>query len=195
MRVKICGLTRPEDVRTAVEAGADAVGLVLAAGSPRTVEDAEPLLAAAGDALKVAVFRTYSGTSVEGFDLVQAFTFAKPPPAPHLLAVRDRPEEHAVLEAALTEAAGTPIGRAVLDGAGGGGQGEPADWARARTFAARGPLLLAGGLTPDNVATAVRIVRPFGVDVSSGVEIAPDIKDPARIRAFVAAARAALENA
>ena len=71
------------------------------------------------------------------------------------------------------------------------GQGERADWERAAALAARTHLILAGGLTPENVGEAIRRVRPFGVDVSSGVESAPGVKDPARIAAFVAAARAA----
>ena len=73
-----------------------------------------------------------------------------------------------------------------------GGTGHLADWEIARALAQRAEILLAGGLTPDNVAEAVRAVRPWGVDVSSGVEAAPGRKDPARVRAFIAAARSGL---
>jgi phosphoribosylanthranilate isomerase len=71
------------------------------------------------------------------------------------------------------------------------GSGEVADWEQARELATQTRLILAGGLTPDNVGEAIGIVRPYGVDVSSGVEIAPGHKDPERIRRFVAAVRAA----
>ena len=72
-----------------------------------------------------------------------------------------------------------------------GGTGRTIDWQAAREIAATRPLVLAGGLTPDNVAEAVRIVAPWGVDVASGVERAPGVKDPERVRAFVRAVRAA----
>src|SRR5690606_35214970 len=72
-----------------------------------------------------------------------------------------------------------------------GGTGQTADWEAARPLAARWPLFLAGGLTPANVAEAIRAVGPWGVDVASGVEAAPGKKDPARMRAFVAAVREA----
>lgn len=191
MFIKICGLTDPDDVRLAVDAGVDAVGVVFAEDAARVVDDPQPLLEAAGSTLKVAVFHTYTGTPVPGFDIVQAFHFAEPPPLPGLGAFRDRIEEHDALVDALRTAPTTPLGRAVLDGPGGGGRGIPGDWPRARSFAAVGPLMLAGGLTPENVAEAIGIVGPFGVDVSSGVERTPGRKDGDRMRAFVAAARAA----
>jgi phosphoribosylanthranilate isomerase len=81
----------------------------------------------------------------------------------------------------------------VLDAAqaGYGGGGRTFDWSRARVIAAKRPVLLAGGLTPDNVAAAIATVRPLGVDVASGVESKPGTKDPRAVAAFVRAARSA----
>lgn len=187
--VKICGLTRPDDVRAAIDAGADAIGIVLAEDSPRTVRDPGPLLDVAAGVLRVAVFRTWSGQPVEGFDVVQAFDFAGEPPLPALRAYRDGPHVERRFERAPT-----PLGDGLLDGPAGGGRGVPADWPRAARLAHRHRLVLAGGLTPDTVTRAIQFVRPGGVDVSSGVERAPGLKDPALVRAFVTNAhRVALE--
>ncbi|MEN0066506.1 MAG: hypothetical protein AAGA48_30495, partial [Myxococcota bacterium] len=125
--IKICGLTHPEAVQHAIDAGADAIGIVLAQGSPRTIRDPRPLLAVCKGVVRVAVFRAYTGQPVEGFDLVQAFAFDEVPPLPRLPAFRDRTAEHPGLTEALAQGDDTPIGRAVLDGPGGGGQGITAD--------------------------------------------------------------------
>jgi phosphoribosylanthranilate isomerase len=87
-----------------------------------------------------------------------------------------------------------PRGRFLYEGPR-SGTGEVADWARARALASAGELILAGGLNPDNVRDGISRVRPFGVDVSSGVEDRPGHKDPARIFAFVERARAAFAQA
>lgn len=187
--MKICGLCRPDDVRAAVDAGADAIGIVCCP-SARRVEDAAPLLRVAGGAVRVAVFRTWDGEDLDGFDLVQAFAFGRPPPIPRLWAVRDGvgtvPERGPLFPR-------FPVAF-VLDGPGDGGAGLPADRERAAALARRFPLALAGGLQAETVGAAIRAVRPVAVDVSSGVERTPRIKDPARIRAFVDAARATLED-
>ena len=104
------------------------------------------------------------------------------------------PEFHAaadLVERMSTFRRTSPNGLILLEGVGRGGRGERADWGRAAEVARLGPLALAGGLTPDNVAEAIRRVRPFGVDVSSGVERAPGIKDPEKVRAFFEAVRRA----
>lgn len=178
MYVKICGLTHPADVEAAIAAGADLLGFVLCA-SPRQVFDPAPLLEAAAGVETVAVFRTWSGQDVSRFDRVQAFRFEGTPPAAMLPAYRDAP--------GLVP----PDGEWLLDSASGGGSGQRVPTERARELARHGRAWLAGGLTPDNVAQAVRTIRPVGVDVSSGVEAYPGRKDPAAIIAFVNAARAA----
>ncbi|MBX2799512.1 MAG: phosphoribosylanthranilate isomerase [Myxococcales bacterium] len=185
--IKICGVTRPEDVRAAIDAGADAIGIVCCEGSPRTVLDPEPLLVAAESVIRVAVFRTWDGQELKGFDVVQAFDFRTTPPLPRLIAHKDADDLQ-------LRTSPTPLGDALLDGPAGGGQGIAADASRAHALARRCRLVLAGGLTPHTVAAAIRTVRPAAVDVSSGVESTPGRKDPHAVRAFVTAARAALEE-
>lgn len=186
--MKICGLCRPDDVRAAVDAGADAIGIVRCV-SPRQVDDPGPLLRVAGDVVRIAVYRTWDGEDLDGFDVVQAFTFRRPPPIPALWAVRDGD--------ALPQAR-SPLPRFpvvfVLDGPGDGGAGIGGDRRRAAALARRFPVALAGGLRAETVQAAIREVGPAAVDVSSGVERTPRCKDPARIRAFVNAARAAGED-
>jgi len=193
MFVKICGLTRPADVEAACAAGADALGFVFADSVRRvTPEQAAQLCAGLPRTLvRVAVMRHPSPAEwdavAEGFrpDWLQtdAGDFAGLRLTPGVAArpvYRDTPtlDEAAVAEADV-----------VLFEAAASGAGRRADWDRAARLAARTRLILAGGLDPDNVAEAIRRVRPWGVDVSSGVESRRGIKDPARIAAFVAAAR------
>lgn len=190
---KICGLTTPEDVEVAVRAGADAVGLVLAA-SPRRVDPglARELLAAAVGVERIAVFRTPTPLEIRAvedlpFDAVQADAgFDQPPPGWYVLpAYRDAPGVR-LPETTATEGL---RGAFLLDGPAGGGSGVRADVARAAAAARRGSLVLAGGLDPDNVAGAIAAIRPYAVDVSSGVESRRGVKDPARIEAFLAAVK------
>ena len=197
IRVKICGLTHPEDVRAAVDAGADAVGLVFAR-SARQVDpvQAEELLAAAHGVLKVAVFRTLEPRHLAALrglpiDLLQAERVQATPPLPLLPALSDGP---LLLDRALAAATPTPLGEVLVDGPQGGGRGVPADRGRAAAVARLVPTVLAGGLTPETVGAAIAAVRPIAVDVSSGVCAGPRRKDPARIHAFVAAVRAAEET-
>lgn len=200
--VKICGLTTPRDVETAVRAGATAVGLVFAT-SPRRVDPvlAAELLAAARGVQRVAVFRVPTESELAAiahlpFDAVQAdggWSGALPVGWFPIPAWRNTPEDlDALRTRTWTTWQGSLDGAFLLDGPRGGGLGERGDLSRAVEAARLGPCVLAGGLDADNVAEAVAAVRPVGVDVSSGVESAPGVKDPARIEAFVAAARAAL---
>lgn len=200
VRVKVCGVTTEAGIRAAVATGVDAVGFVFAA-SPRRVGPRTARVLAERlppSVLRVAVFHRPSATEVlavlDAFepDLVQLepddALLRKLPPTLRLL-----PVLHDGLEVAqeAERVRARFDGAVLLDPAGRGGRGVAADWERARQLACQGPLFLAGGLDADNVADAIRRVRPHGVDVSSGVESTPGVKDPARIAAFVAAVRRA----
>lgn len=197
--IKICGLSTPRAVREAIHAGADAIGFVFAE-SPRQVtpkraaqlcRDVSPAI------IRVAVMRSptpdewrrvadefapdWLQTEAEDFTRLDL-----PESISHLPVFRDTPaldmtavsrEELVLFEAAES------------------GQGVQADWQRAATLVtamgAERQLVLAGGLTPENVGAAIATVRPWGVDVSSGVESRRGVKDPERIAAFMAAVREA----
>ena len=198
--VKICGLTRPESVLAVREAGADAAGFVFAE-SPRRVT---PTRAAELAALlppgvaRVAVFLRPSAREVADVlaefpaDLVQCEPSAEVADVVRSAGARLLPVLHdgpdLERQAALLEAGGAAPA-AILEGPGKGGRGVRPDWSRAASLARHMPLVLAGGLAPDNVADAIRTVRPYGVDVSSGVEEVRGRKDPVRIAAFVQAAK------
>lgn len=194
--IKICGLTTPAAVEVAIEAGADAVGFVFA-DSPRAVSvDDAVLLAglARGHAEVVAVMRHPTASLAHEVqarvapDRLQtdAGDFAGFELLPGVAALPVyRDHEHA---------SGDGLPADLLFEGRDSGRGETADWGLAARLAPGRRLVLAGGLDPDNVAAAIAGVRPWGVDVSSGVEAAPGRKDPGRVRAFVTAARAALEE-
>lgn len=192
MMVKICGIRTEEAVRAAVEAGADAIGVVLAKSRRQvSAERARLLLQGAGGALKVGVFAGQSPAEVAdladrlALDVVQLSggeepeEFARSVRQPIWLACAHLPEPVPDVEALIFDAQ--------REG-GYGGTGQLADWREARVACRRARVILAGGLTPANVAEAIEAVRPSGVDVSSGVERDGD-KDPDLIRAFVASAR------
>lgn len=208
-RVKICGVGRRRDVEAAARAGASYVGLVLAESPRRLAAPAAAALAAAArraGLVPVGVFvdveagRTRHLAARVGIDHVQLHG-EEPPGACDALreaglavwkAIRPRdPDELERLAGRFAEAADALL----VEGhsperAGGTGTGVPAEWLeRLDPLRAATTLVLAGGLDPDNVAEAVRRVRPDVVDVSSGVERAPGEKDPDRIRAFVRRAR------
>ncbi len=199
-RVKICGLTRTADIEVAVAAGADAIGFVLAA-SPRRVGArvlGRLLAAVPPGVLRVAVTRVPTRAELElvaslPFDALQSDAEAGPVAVAepfHLPVYYDRP---GVLRALPGRAPSGPVASfasaVLLDSGRGGGSGERASIMRAQVAARRRPLVLAGGLDPDNVASAIAFVQPFAVDVSSGVESAPGRKDPGAVRAFLAAVR------
>jgi phosphoribosylanthranilate isomerase len=195
--VKICGITRPEDAAAAIAAGADLVGFVFRSGTPRALEPK----------------RAHWVREVTGVATVGVFMDA---PLDEVLEVRARldldwVQLHGDEPDSFLEALGSNVIRRVRTDRvvdwelmrwlgcrclplfdPGAGAGAAWDWEalRVRPYGIR--FGLAGGLTPENVAQAVRVVRPAMVDVSSGVEASPGVKDHAKIRDFIAAARGAL---
>jgi phosphoribosylanthranilate isomerase len=217
-RIKICGITNIQDAVVAAECGADAVGLNFFSKSRRCVDRETAVEIAASlpaGVMRVGVFVNHNPDEVAeivghvGLDAIQLH--GEEPPAlldelpsnlPIVRAVRCGRDGLAPLASYLQEC--RKLGRlpdAVLVDADAahdfGGSGQLADWtliARDRSILAELPLILAGGLTPENVAGAIAAVQPDAVDVASGVELQPGRKDPDRIALFIAEARTALER-
>jgi phosphoribosylanthranilate isomerase len=217
-RIKICGITNVADARAATDAGADAVGLNFFNKSRRfvDVELARQIASAIpGGVTKVGVFVNHQADDIAetvhrvGLDAVQLHG-----DEPATIITR-LPVEVRIVRAYRCGSSGlsplanyleecSSVGRmpdAILvdadAGAIFGGSGEMADWAlidRERAMLGGLPLILAGGLTPDNVAAAIAAVRPHAVDVASGVECGPGRKDPALVVKFIVSARGALQR-
>lgn len=199
--IKICGITRAEDADVAVALGVHALGFVLWPNSPRHVSVARaaeivrtlpPLVASVGVFVDPTRDELARALDEGGFSALQVHGHTAAWEGVRGLAPR------MIRAVRLGDAAGTiepPVEAATTilidahDPVRVGGSGQVVDWARAATVAAQRRVILAGGLTPDNVAEAVRVVRPYGVDVASGVEQQPGIKDAAKVRAFVQAVR------
>lgn len=194
-RVKICGITRASDALHAAELGADALGLVFYPGSPRYIEPraAREVLAAVPPLVTtVALFLDPTVAEVEQvlaqlpIDLLQFHGTESPEFCEqfgrrYLKAIpMGGGVEPVAYAQSYTRAAGFLLDSHALGAQ--GGSGERFDWTRMPRLGK--PCLLAGGLDPDNVAEAIRIARPYGVDVSSGVESAKGIKDAAKLQAF-----------
>ncbi len=204
IKVKICGITNSEDARAAVEAGADALGFVLHRKSPRCVpvDVVKAIVAALPPfVLPVGVFVNEEAATVRevmdqcGLALAQLHgeetaSYCETLGRPILRAIRLRGPGDLL---ALAEYKGRAQVRGFLVDAFSekeyGGTGQVADWGLAAEAAKSAQILLAGGLTPENVQEAIRQVRPYGVDVSSGVEASPGKKDHAKVGAFIRAAR------
>ena len=208
VHVKICGIRHAEDATAAVEAGASLLGFNFWSGTPRYISPAEAahiiegLQAAVPREIRtVGVFvdeapeRLLAIASQAGVGAIQLHGSESPEylerlgPLPKIKAIKVsndfQPEQLLLYRAANAF---------LLDGfvAGmHGGTGTSFDWSLAEKTTAYGKIILAGGLNPDNVGMAVRQVRPWGVDVCSGVEITPGKKDPRRIREFIQAVRVA----
>ncbi|OGF04009.1 MAG: hypothetical protein A2W00_11525 [Candidatus Eisenbacteria bacterium RBG_16_71_46] len=197
--VKVCGLSRLEDARAALEAGADWLGFVVAGESPRRIDAARAgeILAALPGAHGVAVMvaprpdealdlARRAGAARVQLHRVEAASWPDDFPLPVVFAL---PVGHEGPAAALPHERHLLL----LDAAHptlAGGTGESFDWSLAADLARTRRLLLAGGLDGDNVALALERVRPFGVDASSRLEREPGVKDHDRVRRFVAAVRA-----
>ncbi len=195
MKVKICGLTRQRDAELAAELGADALGFVHEKLSPRYIGDDLPVWIAKLSPFvsKVAVFGRVDRPALKSvFDLVQGAEWDVYPEAAakRLHVLRLRPGAKAIDLVQQTIDASALVLDAYRDEAY-GGTGHTVDWDLAAEIVQRAerPVILAGGLTPDNVADAVRRVRPYAVDVSSGVEESLGVKDPSKLRDFIAAAQ------
>jgi phosphoribosylanthranilate isomerase len=203
VKVKICGITSIGDAEAAVAAGADALGLMFYPGSPRhiSLETAQAIeRRLPPHIIRVGVFAdpapedVFSAMHQCGLNLLQFHGHETPEfclqfgimtmkafrirDAQSLLEIPNYQTDAFLLDSYVAEKAG--------------GTGETFNWALAADAGKFGkPIFLAGGLTPANVADAVRTARPFGVDVSSGVEQSPGKKDPEKMRAFIAAVRSA----
>lgn len=201
VRVKICGITCLEDALQAIDAGADALGFVFYAGSPRCLSPDQakaiiaalpPFVSAVGLFVNEKPHRISDIARYCCLDLIQLHGDESPARCRMeglrvIKAIRVRDEQ------SLAAAAEYPVRALLLDAwvAGRyGGTGETFNWALAAEQARRGPVILAGGLTPQNVAAAVAAVKPFAVDVSSGVESTPGRKDFGKVAAFIRNAKA-----
>jgi phosphoribosylanthranilate isomerase len=202
--IKVCGITRLTDALHAVEQGATAIGFVLWPRSPRavTVERAAEIIAELpSSVMAVGVFvnepidgirqiaerARLTAVQLHG-DEPPAYADALAWPVIRAVSVDD------IGEAAEAWSADTALLVDNIDLVRRGGTGAAIDWSQAADIAQRRRVVLAGGLTPDNVASAIRAVRPYGVDVSSGVESAPGVKDFQKVAQFIANAREAFED-
>ena len=199
-RIKICGLTRPQDVRAAVMAGADAIGFVFYPPSPRNVgfdqaaalaAELPPFVSAVGLFVNPAPAFVQQALQQVPLQLLQFHGDESEVECaqygrPWIKAARVRPGIDLVEFAFRHPGARGILLDAFVDGYGGGGK--TFDWSLIPDGLSR-PLVLSRGLDPDNVGEAVRRIRPFAVDVSSGVESAKGIKDAAKVAAFIAGVR------
>ncbi len=209
VRVKICGITREQDLVAAVDAGADAVGFVVASPlSPRnlTYERAKDLIknvpvfvdsvvvtvtSNVDELIRICNTLRPSALQIHGNNLPDAEKLRSMLPGIRLIKAINVRE---ILDAERLKHSVSGFDAILLDSlvGGYGGQGKVHDWEISRKVVEHlypKPVMLAGGLTPKNVADAVRIVRPYAVDVSSGVEIDPGIKDRRKIFEFIKNAR------
>jgi phosphoribosylanthranilate isomerase len=203
VRVKICGLTRLEDAELAVALGADAIGFILWPKSPRHVEravaaaiarDLPPFVTRIGVFVNASPAEVETAVGVIGLDVAQLHgdevAAEYDTTASRLMKVVTLESEPDVARALALPPAVTPLVDAA-DREKRGGTGTRANWELAARVARSRPVVLAGGLSPENIGDALRLVRPWGIDVSSGVEAAPGLKDAGKMRALFEAVRVA----
>jgi phosphoribosylanthranilate isomerase len=206
VKVKICGITSAADALAAADAGADALGFMFYPPSPRAValeqaaaiiRELPPFVAKVGVFVNASESDVRRAIEISGIDTLQ-FHGEETPDFCRLFRLKVikafRVQNAASLESAPLYHSETWLLDSYVAGQP-GGTGARFDWEFAVAVVKKGGrILLAGGLTPENVAEAVRQVRPFGLDVSSGVEKAPGVKDAAKVRAFIEAARTGSES-
>lgn len=201
-RVKMCGITRPEDARAAAAAGAAAIGMVFWPGSPRAVDARAARDIVAALPAGVPAIGVFVNQSVDEINAVidEAGLFGVQLHGDEPLDVIGRIRRPVIRSVSVDAAfidqipAQVTVLLDVVDPERRGGTGRTIDWTAAADVARRRAVVLAGGLTPSNVEQAIAAVRPYAVDVSSGIESAPGVKDHARIRAFMDAVRRADES-
>ena len=202
VRVKICGITSLDDALLAAEAGADALGFIFVEGTPRylTPAQAATIVAALPPFVcPVGVFWDHPVAHVQavarecGLGAIQLHGLEPPEVvAAVLLPVLKTVKLRGSADLALLD--GYKPAAFLLDSPARWSEGKrraPISWTLAREAARRGRIVLSAGLTPESVGEAIRIARPYGVDVNSGVEAGPGRKDPGKVRRFMEAARAA----
>lgn len=189
MRIKCCGITLPEDARYSEACGADAIGVVVFSPTSKrsvTPERAREIFDAVGPfTTTVAVSHTTSEDDLEQVldlhpDAIQIS---------HPFVFREKPVAKVIRVIGRNDPLPTDCDAIIVDESHGSGKNFDLSHAREAVQRSALPVILAGGLTPENVAEAIRQVHPYAVDVASGIETAPGIKDHEKIAAFIAAAR------
>jgi phosphoribosylanthranilate isomerase len=189
MRIKICGITRPDDAQFAEQEGADAIGVVLCSPSSKrsvTPERAKEIFSTVGPfTMTVAVTHTKSEEDIRKIlalhpDAIQIS---------HPFIFREKPCVKIIRVIGKGEVLPEDCDAIIVDESHGGGKDFDLTLAKNAVNVSKIPVILAGGLTPENVEGAISQVHPYAVDVATGVEQAPGIKDKEKIRAFIAASR------
>jgi phosphoribosylanthranilate isomerase len=203
IKVKICGITNLDDALLSVDAGADALGFVFYGASPRYVSPEQaariirqlpPFIQTIGLFVNESLSLINDTADACGLDIIQLHGEESPQ---FCAGVRRRVIKALRVKNSISLEPMTSyrVSAFLLDAwspSEPGGTGQTFNWDIAADAARRGVIVLAGGLSPDNVANAIRQVRPYGVDVSSGVESAPGVKDAAKIREFIRKAKETL---
>ena len=200
-RVKLCGITSVADARLCVEHGAWAIGLIFVASSPRKIKLGDAVAIASSVRREVEVAGVFQNATLDhiartadqvGLSIIQLHGDEGPSFCSEVARKTGAKVMKAVRVKWRVDVIGLrafPTDFHLLDGPGGG---QPFEWSLARELRSDVPLVVAGGLTPENVAEAIVATKPFAVDVAGGIEASPGVKDPEKVAAFVRAAEGAL---